>query len=255
MAIDLDVPLVRQLIEARFGSVDAFAIEWEHRIETRKKRSGEARDRATIYRWLKQGMPSKRDELFGFAAVLDVDPIALLRLDADFVRRNFPRERLLFQIGSIARSKLHPFWEVFVPSPNWPSEELPRSFYGREWSKFHFRHDALDTINVFAGASIRSEQSEDFPCPRVFLFAYRRYGAVDTLWRPYGVVVHRNDCTRLISENGTYQELKHPTAISECFVETYYGLGAAEFQIASLHRFQASVAAPSNNSMAVRFPA
>jgi hypothetical protein len=43
--------LVRRLIETRFGSVDAFAVEWEHRIETRKQRSGEARDRATIYRW------------------------------------------------------------------------------------------------------------------------------------------------------------------------------------------------------------
>jgi hypothetical protein len=70
MAIELDVPLVCRLIESRFGSVDAFAVEWEHRIETRKQRSGEARDRATIYRWLKQGMPSKRHDLFGLAAAL-----------------------------------------------------------------------------------------------------------------------------------------------------------------------------------------
>lgn len=255
MAIELDVPLVRRLIETRFGSVDAFAVEWEHRIETRKQRSGEARDRATIYRWLKHGMPSKRDDLFGLAAALDIDPIALLALDADFVRRNFPKERLLFQLGSIARSRLHPFWEPFVPSPTWPSEELPRSFYGREWSKHHFEHVAETIVNVFAGVSITPETMEELPSPRVYLFAYRRIGAVDTLWRPYGVVIHRDDCTRLISENGAFQEVLHPKPVSECHVETYFGLGAAEFLIASMHGFLVNLSVPSNNSMAVRFPA
>lgn len=255
MAIQLDVSLVRELIETRFGSVDAFAVEWEHRIEARKQRSGEARDRATIYRWLKQGMPSKRHDLFGLAAALDIDPIALLRTDADYVRQNFPRERFLFQIGRTSRSKLHPFWEVFMPSPYWPSEEIPKTYFGRTWSKYQFAHEAVDVLNVFAGVRITPVACVGTQRPRVFLFAYRRAGAVDTLWRPYGVVIHRHDCTRLISENGAYQEMPHSAVTPDCLVETYFGLGAAEFQIASLHGFSASLAVPSNDLMAVRFPA
>jgi len=255
MAIELDVPLVRELIETRFGSIDAFAAEWEHRIETRKQQSGKARDRATIYRWLKQGMPSKKQELFGLAGALDIDPIALLRIDADYVMRSFPRERFLFQAGSKTRSKLHPFWEVFMPCPNWPNEELPKTFYGRPWTKFQFKHAAVDVSNVFAGLLLKQKSHVDMLLPKVFLFAYRRTGAVDTLWRPYGVVIHYRECTRLISQNGAYQEVHHPTVTQEFLVETYLGPGPAEFQIASLHGFDASLTIPSNNSLAVRFPA
>lgn len=255
MAIELDACLVRELIETRFGSVDAFAIEWEHRIEIRTQKAGKARDRATIYRWLKHGIPSKKYELWGLAAALDIDPIALLRVDANFVKRNFPRERFLFQIGSIIGSKLHPLWGAFMPSPNWPNEELPNTFYGRSWKTFHFKHNAVDVLNQFAGLLIRPEfQTEALP-PRAFMFAYRRAGAVDTLWRPYGIVIYQKNRTRLISDNGFYQEVKNSSHTHEFVVETYFGRGAAEFQIASLHGFDASLTIPSNNPLAVRFPA
>ena len=81
MAISLNADLVHALIEERFGSIADLAVEWEERVASGIQRVGRPRNRASIYRWLKSGLPSHRDDVLGFAAALDVDPVALLDID------------------------------------------------------------------------------------------------------------------------------------------------------------------------------
>lgn len=91
MAIPLNKDLVRRLIGQRFGSVDALVVEWEERVASGRQRVGRARDRSTVYRWIEKGLPSKQDDVFGFAGVLDVDPVGILAIDAIIDERTFEK--------------------------------------------------------------------------------------------------------------------------------------------------------------------
>ena len=251
MTIPIQAALVRELIETRYGSIDQFVVEWEHRVATGQQKAGSPRDRATIYRWLKQGIPSRQDELYGFCAALDVDPLAILPLSHEFIERVFPRERLLLQVNSVTRSQFAPIWLMYRSGHSYPNAEIAERYYNRSWYTFDFSHEPDVVAGVYAAVSMNAISTA--PTPRAYHFSYRRTNARDQMWRPYGSVVRLRSKTVLLSESGDFQEDSAERPENTTVAETYFGDGAAEFRVVSLHPFTGSIAAPSMENGAVRF--
>lgn len=243
MKLPLKEKLTRRLITERYGSVDALVIEWDHRLQSGYFGPAKSRDRATIYRWLNNGLPSKAEDIYGFAATLDVDVMAVIDINPTFLAREYSKERLLLHFNSIGASRFSPLWMTFRPGISWPSQELATSYYKRDWSIFEFEHDGEAVLNVYAGIEIRD--TSELPSPWVYHFAYRRKNANDKMWRPFGTVVRNGDEVILLSESGDYQRIES-AAPEPTFVETFFGPGPAEFRIASLHRFSAELTIPSS---------
>ena len=132
---------------------------------------------------------------------------------------------------------------------------IARTLYGRDWTTVEYRHDPALVSNVFACFSFKPEASTGKCSPWVVHFAYRRAGARDGMWRPYGSVIRIGRTVSLISESGDLQEKTFDATASQVAVETYFGPGAAEFRVASLHKFELKVAAPSHDSGRLRFSA
>jgi hypothetical protein len=255
MAIPLRTEMIRDLIADRFGGVDDLVVEWEERVRAGQQKIGKARNRGTVYRWLDEGMPSHKEDILGFAALLDVDPVALIRIDDEFIRLYFGRERRLFHLGILGQSQLAAFWAIYIPGGSWPDPAIARTLYGRNWTTVEYRHDPALVSNVFACFSFTPEASAGACSPWVVHFAYRRAGARDGMWRPYGSVIRIGRTVSLISESGDLQERTLGETDSSIAVETHFGPGAAEFRVASLHRFELDVAAPSQQACSLRFSA
>lgn len=256
---DLTIPvngeLVRKLIEQDFGSIDELAIEWEERVVSGRQRVGRARDRSTIYRWIDRGLPSKQNDVFGFASVLGVDPLAILKIDGQYIQKNFGRERRSFQLGLVNRTPLSPFWPIYFPSPEWPNQEIAHNFYGRPWFIQDFMHDASATPSAYAAVYLSLQNTGHTMAPKIYHFAYRRRNARDGMWRPYGTVIGYQDSVSLVSENGDYQSLSDERSNKLIVAETHFGPGSAEFRIAALHDFCVQINVPSEERVAVRFVA
>ena len=255
MAIPLRSEMVRDLILRRFGSVDGLVVEWEDRVATGRQQVGKARNRGTIYRWLEEGLPSRKEDILGFAALLDVDPVALLRIDDEFLRQHYGRERRLFQLGALGLSRLAAFWAIYIPGGYWPDASIARTLYGRDWTTFEHRHDPNVVSNAFASFNFTPAVTDVFAGPWVVHFAYRRAGARDGMWRPYGSVMRDGRSVQLISESGDLQERVLVEPAFSIPVETHFGPGGAEFRVASLHAFDVQVTVPSRETDCVRFQA
>jgi len=224
-------------------------------VATGKQKNGNARNRGTVYRWLDEGLPSRKEDILGFAALLDVDPVALLRIDEDFLRQHYGRERRLFQLGALGRSRLAAFWAIYIPGGCWPDPYIARTLYGRGWTTHEHRHDPAVVSNAFACFTFTPKMIDGATAPWVVHFAYRRAGARDGMWRPYGSVMRYGRSVQLISENGDLQDRTYDEMLSGIPVETHFGPGEAEFRVASLHGFDVCVTAPSREPGCVRFRA
>lgn len=255
MAIPLRTEMIRGLIAHRFGGVDELVVEWEERVRNGQQKIGKARNRGTVYRWLDEGLPSRKEDILGFAALLDVDPVALLRIDDEFVRLHYGRERRLFQLGILGQSRLAAFWAMYIPGGSWPDPSIARTLYGRDWTTSEYRHDPALVSNVFACFRFTPSTATDACSPWVVHFAYRRASARDGMWRPYGSVMRIGQRVLLVSESGDLQEQTFDETASTIAVETHFGPGPAEFCVASLHAFALEVVAPSQETSCLRFAA
>lgn len=255
MAVSWRSELIRELVVLRYGSIDGLVVEWEERVRTRRQQGGRARNRGTIYRWLQEGFPTKKEDVLGFAALLDVDPVALLQIDDEFVRLHFGRERRLFQLGALSRSRLGVLWALYMPGASWPDSSIARSYYGRDWTRCEYIHPAEEIKNTFACFNLNPMKQDTSNAPWVAHFSYRRISARDGMWRPYGTVIRIGRNLQLISESGDTREITLSACPSQVPVETYFGPGAVEFRVASIHHFDMTVTVPSRNPQHLRFEA
>jgi hypothetical protein len=254
MRVPINKDLVTSLIQARFGSVDELQIEWEHRIDSRIQKIGRSRDRATIYRWLTHGLPTKQDEVYGFAAAIGVDPIILLDFD-EILQGKFEREKHLFMKNIPQRAILAPFWSMYRPASIWPVERLTIDYFDSNWVVREFNHDPRLRSNYYAAVYLHDRKDAGPAIPVAYHFAYRRIGARDNLWRPYGVVIGFDSNVILVAESGYQQKIFDHRSKLCVVVETFFGPGPASFRVASMNNFDLDIQTPSTEHLCVRFVA
>lgn len=261
MAIPVNKAFVQQVISDRWGSVAELERGWAERVADGFQKTGAARDKKTIYRWLKGGMPNDRDSIFGFAAVLGVDPLAMLDLESSKFQHLLKVEWFFFLANMASSGKLSSLWPLVRPAVHWPNSEVSTDFYDCEWTTVEFQHLAGQVRNVYAQLCISSEPDHDeVTSHRVYYFSYKRKGARDGLWRPYGIVRKRGLNAICLGHNGDMLEdaTGKPTQVTVgddgiLSVETFFGPEPCHFKVACLHPFTLSIEAPSRAKNALRF--
>lgn len=253
MAVPVDRERLQGLIDRRYGSVDELAAAWQVQYDADPKATVRPRDRSTIYKWLDAGLPAKKEVIYGFSALFDVDPIGIIETSRAFIEENFAKERRAFQFLDKRDTILAPFRVMYLPGWRWPDSSMACQHYGRDWCAKDFAHEADDVLNVYA--AIYLENSDQWPDdhPRVFHFAYQQKNAIDQLWRPYGVIIATRNRVRLIAESGNWQEATSDEFQKTAVVETFFGPRPTLFRVASIHDFIIQVEAPTKVNGVVKF--
>ena len=263
MGIPVSKEFVQKLIRERWNGVNELEQGWVERVADGIQKIGAARDRASIYRWLSRGLPNDRDPIFGFAAVLGVDPLALFDLDSPKFQNLLKLEWFFFLANMGSKGKLSAIWPLVRPAVHWPNSLISNDFYGCRWTTVEFSHAADSVCNVYAQLRITGDPHEhEETAHRIYYFAYQRRGARDGLWRPYGIVRKRGREAICLGHNGDMWEdaQGNPTRIrvdngGVLDVETFFGPGPCQFKVACLHPFALEVIAPSKAQTALRFSA
>lgn len=261
MGIPIHKRFVTELISGRWDGVDELERGWSERVEAGLQKIGSGRDRGTIYRWLSRGLPNKRDEIFGLAAALGIDPIVLLDIESNGFQKLLKLEWIFFLANMESRGRMSALWPLIRPSAHWPNLSISHDYYSCKWTTIEFRHPARDLCNVYAQIQLCGDPDEDqVSAHRIYYFAYRRHGARDGLWRPYGIVRKRGLETICLGHNGDMMEQPdgQPTMVKIdesgiLDVETFFGPGPSDFKVACLHPFTLELIVPSQAKVCLRF--
>ena len=250
MAIFLRHDVTTYLLEENFGGFDGLIVEWERRSEAPDKFPSH-RKRSSIYRWLKEGLPSTGVQLAAFCGLLDVDPLAVFDYNRNGYFSKFAIIRRNLQLGLAAAGVYSPLYRIYRPGPFWPSDPHAKQFYGRDWCGVEFTNaDHWDTQDyVLVKVNFREPVGTR---PRAAHIAYRRQGSRDTMWRYYGTVLSIAGQLELYSEGGDFQTMP-VVEPNEIRFRTYYGGRPVEFRVASLHAFDLDTQFPFNDRSTIGF--
>lgn len=198
-------------------------------------------NRSTVHRWLKTEKPKRprtEEECLRLAAALDIDPVLLLDFDVD----SFPSV-----CSDVAEALGAGKWEgplhvirfvgrFVVPATSWPPKDIASRYPIKSWQLFEFAHDPRVQRDYYAPIVIHGRSSRY----QVWHFAYRDKGLLSASpWRHYGFVWWHEDRLELYTFHGFAMAATTPADDDSIVVETWFGRGAAEFRVASLHTFEA----------------
>jgi hypothetical protein len=254
MPIHLRLDLVKRLAHSMYGGYDQLTAAWEDRCENDPS-SPRAKQRASLYRWEKAGVPTRRDgsdhQYFALCGLLDVDPLAIFDFQKNGYFSRFAKIRQLVYIGRTQLGGIATLLDMYRPSDFWPSDAIATKCFGHPWHAQHLtNHSEWDNTNYilikcFFGPSTRE-------VPRAVHVAYRRIGVPDTMWRYYGTVLAVDGKLELYSESGSYQESMQLTPDEVCF-RTYFGGRPVEWRLASIHQFTIKTEYPCQSEGIVTF--
>jgi hypothetical protein len=261
MGIPIDKAFVQQVIKERWDKISELEQGWAERVTAGLQKTGGARDRKTIYRWLSRGLPNDRDSIFGFAAILGVDPLVMLDIESPKFQEILKIEWFFFLANRGSSGKISSLWHLVRPAVHWPNPEVSHDFYDCQWTTVEFTHTADTVRNVYGQLRLIGDPHEnELNSHRVFYFSYKRQGARDGLWRPYGIVRKRGRKAICLGHNGDMWEDSEgkPTQVTVnddgiFDVETFFGPGPCQFKVACLHPFGLEITAPSRAHKALRF--
>ena len=199
-------------------------------------------NRSTLNRWLNGALPKTSELTLRLAQALDVDPFALWDLAPD----TYPRlcqslaHALIWRRGSHPHPALTSLKDMIMPAERWPPSSVVKVGARRSWAHRDFLHDRTQR-NTYAAVHLspRARRSR----PLVWHFAYRDTGGLPSpIWHPYGFVKMANTSAWLFTFNGLTGET---SGVGDALrVDTWFGEGAAEFRVASLHEFTLEVSVP-----------
>jgi len=246
MPVRMNGPLLKELVDAAGGAA-AFVKAWldEHPDDTI--------DKTNVSRWIRsKAWPKESAKFLRLAALLDVDPFALLAPDgtpssvADRIINIVQNRRFI----PPAVGFMHDF---FGRQKKWPpslTRDMPR------WKFHEFRHDPTRRANCYALVLLTSEPHRIEMRPQTFHFAYRNPADFGGRWLQYGCVFRHRLKASLWHIKGQTGELLVPTLADPTPVKTWFGQGPAVFRVASLHPFDYSVTTDySADLLAVEFTA
>lgn len=236
----LDADSLTRLLKERLGKMSA--IEEAHSTWPIQS---EPVNRATIFRWLQNGTAPTPELFYALAGTLDVDPLLLLKAAPSTTFASICQA-----VGDALWSRGQPKdlkkWLFLAPlaegTREWPPQELAAIYYKREWNCREFTHDPTQRANYYARFEIEVFGPPVDRTPlrnKVWHFAFR--DARRRNWRPYGCIRGTESHLELYGYGGTVDQAPHPDSGTKFAVETWFGLGKADFRIACLHDFTAKL--------------
>jgi hypothetical protein len=240
LKLTADPDLVGHIIQARYGGIVGAMDEWSARYLESGAPGNPLPNKSSFYRWQDGGLPTNIHDLFRWASVLDVDPIALIQIPKnDFT--SFARAvTLKFASFTLKGSLSKYIGQLFMPSHLWPPNDLVRKPFGYPWYVQELKHDPLFRVDFDACIYLNSS-GWDGIAPRTYHFSYRRDIPEEPFWTPYGSVIRDKETVRLYHSSAYSREKPAPPIFNPAIVATYFGRGPAAFRIASLHPFEAKV--------------
>jgi hypothetical protein len=248
--VRLNGELLRDLIEAA-GGIGAVQEKWS--LSSPDGDDGEVPSEATLYRWMKGGLPKSSEALMGLAAALDVDPFALLTVPKEEMREAIDELLELVQRVSLP-APLSFAKGFFGRQRDWPPRVFATQHYGREWQTREFVHDPAVARNFYQSIELRGSGAGPGRV-QVFHFAYRQKHLFAERWLQYGSVVRSDGAALLWHINGHREERRLRTLDEPAVAETWFGPAAVDFRVSSLHPFALAVPAASPpDQPPMRFP-
>ena len=243
MRVGLDGELLRQLIKAR-GGVGAFLGQWN----SASWDADDHPDNSTVYRWIKgETLPKSADLFLHLAALLDVDPFALIEVPVSDVVEAADEVLRIVQNSFVAPSWLQFVHGFFGRQISWPPEEMASTYFGRPWHIEEFSHDPDIRANYYAQIVLQRASQTSAGLPHVFHFAFRHPSMFRARWLQYGLVRVHGTSVVLHHINGHIDRLHLSAPDEPIRVETWFGPGPALFRVASLHPFYHRIAAAEDN--------
>ena len=237
-----------KFVNERRGGIPGLVKSWE---TLRAKPPVES----TLWRWLTDKVDIPSSQIMSMAGVLNLDPFALFEATQESFE--WLCLRLMQSVASPSRGRLNRDFEwvsdLIAPSSEWPSKHIASDYFHREWQCTNFHHAARDTRNYYQKLKVTVGR-QDFTEPQVWHFAFRAPTLKHPIWRPYGFVIREQENVELYTLRGSTAQLTLPANTKSFVVETWFGLGPAEFRVASLHRFALALVPDTNNDPLIRFP-
>jgi len=240
LKLTADPDLVGRIIKTRYGGISGAMDAWSARFSTSDAPGNPLPTQSSFYRWRDGDLPTNLNDLFRWAAVLDIDPIALIRVpENDFT--GFARALALKFANFTLKGSLSAYiGQLIMPSHNWPPDALVQKPFGHPWYTQEISHDPAIRADFHACIRLTSPDW-DGVSPRTFHFSYRRDIPEAPFWTPYGSVIRDLISLRLYHSSAFSREKPAPPIDDPAIVATEFGWGPAIFRIASLHPFEAKV--------------
>ncbi len=239
--------LIQRMIARDFdGNTSAFGRSLELADQPHRK---------TILRWAKQqeGLPKSPQRLLALAQALDIDPFLLLDVDLERLLQACAVAGWNLTWGSVHKSLAFLNGLFSLVPEHWPPPELAEGFDG-EWYCQEWLHQPQQERNLFKNFAVSPDalyhpdgKWEGLRDPQAWYLAFRELSfqsgepVAVSYWRPFGILTLEQNCLRLLNLVGI-SESKTLAADAETFAfQLFFGPGAAQFRLASLHPFEAQM--------------
>lgn len=240
--------LLRDLMRSKLGGMPGIARAWPQPFSVP--------DRTTLWRWFNGRSQITPALILPLAGTFDLDPFALFEITPPAYAALC--RALAKGIGAgrgtqLARD-LQWLSDLVAPREDWPPNEIASRYFHRPWVVKPFRHTAQYAQNFFQRLLITAPVMK-FREPQVWHFAFRGQNPSFQLWVPYGFIEKRPNQIALYHYRGNSTSVDVSAEASTFIVETWFGLGTAEFRAASIHKFDLALIDSADLALpCVRFP-
>ena len=236
----LDGDLLHRIVDKRFPKgVTDFLDYWHGASDPRGRLYSKApRNRATIYRWFRGDLPGSAETLVELAAILDIDPLSLFTIASDDPAGATAKILTALETGLWPHKSMFILSDFLGRRADWPPPAVGTR-YSDGWRTFEFSHDPEYRSGVYGNFQITFDEDLDPEIPRIIHVAYRYQPHFGGRWLQYGLVKFVGTEMILLNINGSIETGFGPSSSGPFTVETVFGLGPAEFRLASLTPFDA----------------
>lgn len=230
------------MVDLRFpGGVESFLDHWHGATDARGKPFSKApNNRATPYRWFRGDLPGSSETLLELGAVLGVDPFCLFVLSGNDASNASAKILTALETGLWQHKSMSLMGDFLGRRADWPPKTVGSRFPGG-WQTFDFFHAPEIVSGIYAHFRITFPESLEPEIPKIVHFAYRHQPHFGGRWLQYGLVRFEDNADLLVNINGSIEFGFAPSVSGPFTVETVFGLGPAEFRLASLTPFSVTL--------------
>jgi hypothetical protein len=239
--VALDGALLRRIVDIRFPrGVNDFLDSWHCATDGRGKPFTKAPDnRATLYRWFRGDLPGSAETLVELGAMLGIDPFCLFVLAGNDPAAATAKILTALESGLWQHKSMSLLSDFLGRRADWPPKAVGARFHGG-WHTFDFFHDPTDVAGIYGHFRISFSETSEPEIPKLLHIAYRHEPHFGGRWLQYGFVRFLGDRALLININGSIELGFASSPAGPYAVETVFGLGPADFRLASLTPFTAT---------------